>query len=134
MRYLRNKRGQAMVEFAIIIPFFIFMMYGFSYLGMFFHDYLTLNEMTRDITRQASVGISLDKIKESYSNKTFLTSVYTFDSDAIEMTIASENEKDTSDGQNVTVKLTAWLNMESGFWKSIFPEKISSSLTMRKEE
>ncbi len=135
MSYLRNKRGQAMVEFAIIIPFFIFMLYGFSYMGMFFHDYLTLNEMTRDITRQASVGISLDKIKTNYSGQTFLTSVYIFDPKTnIQLVTAPENGKDASEGENITVTLTAVRNVtKDSFWE-VLPEKITSSLTMRKEE
>lgn len=131
MMYLRNKRGQAMVEFAIIVPLFFFMLYAFSYLGMFFHDYLTLNEMTRDITRQASVGISLDKIKESYSNKTFLTSVYTVTFDPERDVKDSE---DSSGEKNVTVTLTAARNVtKDSFWE-VLPKTISSSLTMRKEE
>ncbi len=131
MSYLRNKRGQAMVEFTIIIPFFIFMLYGFSYMGMFFHDYLTLNEMTRNIARQASVGISLDKIKENYNNQTFLTNVYivTFDPER-----DVKDSEDSSGEKNVTVTLTAARNVtKDSFWE-VLPASISSSLTMRKEE
>jgi Flp pilus assembly protein TadG len=133
--YFRNNRGQAMVEFAIIIPFFFFMLYACSYLGMFFHDYLILNEMTRNIARQASVGISLDTIKINYSNQTFLTSVYIFDSNTnVQLVTEPENENDTSEGQNVTVTLTASRNVtKDSFWE-VLPETISSSLTMRKEE
>ncbi|EIW20448.1 MULTISPECIES: TadE/TadG family type IV pilus assembly protein [Pelosinus] len=135
MMYFRNNRGQAMVEFAIIIPFFFFMLYACSYLGMFFHDYLILNEMTRNIARQASVGISLDTIKINYSNQTFLTSVYIFDSNTnVQLVTEPENENDTSEGQNVTVTLTASRNVtKDSFWE-VLPETISSSLTMRKEE
>lgn len=133
--YLMNKRGQAMVEFAIIVPFFIFMLYAFSYLGMFFHDYLTLNEMTRDIARHESVGISFEKIKVNYSNTTFLTNVYTFDPEKnVKVVVASEIVNGTANGQNVTVTLTASRNvMKDSFWE-VLPASISSSLTMRKEE
>jgi Flp pilus assembly protein TadG len=130
----RNReKGQAMVEFAIVVPLFFFMLYAFSYLGMFFHDYLTLNEMTRNIARQASVGISLDKIKKNYSNKTFLTSVYTFTFNP-EKDVMVEDSEDVSEGQKVIVTLTASRNMEGKFWKEVFPDTITSSLTMRKEE
>jgi Flp pilus assembly protein TadG len=133
MTVARNReKGQAMVEFAIIVPLFFFMLYAFSYLGMFFHDYLTLQEMTRNIARQASVGISLADIETNYSSQTFLTNVYTFDpKNDIQLLTAS----DTSDGQNVTVTLTAKLNLEEGsFWKTVLLSEISASLTMRKEE
>lgn len=135
MMYCRSNRGQAMVEFAIIIPFFIFMLYAFSYLGMFFHDYLTLNEMTRDIARHESVGIPFAKIKTNYSNTTFLTNIYTFDPERnVNVVVASEIINGTADGQNVTVTLTASRNVtKNSFWE-VLPASISSSLTMRKEE
>lgn len=136
MAYFNNRRGIAMIEFAIIIPIFIFMLYGLAYLSMVFHDYLTLSEMTRDIARHESVGITFDKIKANYSKTTFLTDVYLFNPDTdVKVDTQAENSQNPSAGQNVTVTLTAKLNIaKESIWHDMLPSIITASLTMRKEE
>nr|WP_092075029.1 TadE/TadG family type IV pilus assembly protein [Dendrosporobacter quercicolus]NSL49994.1 pilus assembly protein [Dendrosporobacter quercicolus DSM 1736]SDN27840.1 TadE-like protein [Dendrosporobacter quercicolus] len=130
--YFADRRGQALVEFAIILPIFFLMLYALAYLGMFFHDYLTLNELTRDIARKEAVGISFDDIKQNYRERTFLTSVYSFNPDDVTVTTEAE---EIGGGQQVTVTLTATVNVaENSFWGEMLPSTISSSLTMRKEE
>lgn len=129
-----NEKGQAMIEFAIIIPLFFFMLYAFAYLGMFFHDYLTLNEMTRDITRKAAVGISVDDIKKNYQGTTFLTNVYTIDLNNSQQFSVETKVEENGGGQKVVVTLKAVVNAPQGFWKTVLPQEIPASLTMRKEE
>lgn len=132
MTVLRRNKGQAMIEFAIVIPLFFLMLYAFVYLAMFFHDYLTLNELTRDITRKEAVGIPFEDIRENYRNQTFLTSTYRFDPEN-DVRVITEDEG-TGGGKSVTVTLTANVNVaEESFWRSVLPPRISSSLTMRKE-
>jgi Flp pilus assembly protein TadG len=128
MKHWRDSRGQAMVEFAIIIPFFFIMVYGFAYLSMFFHDYLTLTELTRDIARNESVGIAYNP--DTYSNTALLTNVYRLDwQSGVAVT-----PPDAAAGEQVTVTLTARLNAAAGsFWADTLPATISASLTMRKE-
>lgn len=131
-KYLTDRRGQALVEFAIILPIFFLMVYALVYLGMFFHDYLTLNELTRDIARKEAVGISFDDIKQNYRERTFLTGIYTFNPDDVTVTT---DEEEIGGGQQVTVTLTATVNVaENSFWGEMLPPTISSTLTMRKEE
>lgn len=139
VRYCKDKHGQAMVEFAIIIPFFMLMLYGFSYLAMFFHDYLTLNELTRDIARHEAVGIHFADIRTNYTSTTFLTDVYLFQpAKAGAVVVKNTDEKNSSGtiiGTSITVTLTATANVTEGsLWKKILPNTISTSLTMRKEE
>jgi len=131
----KNERGQAIIEFAIIIPFFIFMLYAFAYLAMFFHDYLTLTEMTRDIARRQSVGISIDTIRAHYATQVFLTDFYVFDPNTgIQITTAAEDPKDASAGSAIKVILNATLQVSDGsYWKEVLPATISSSLVMHKE-
>jgi len=131
MRQLLDKRGQAMIEFAIIIPFFALMLYGFAYVGMFFHDYITLTELARDIARRESVGIAYDQTK--YNNTALLTDVYKFNP-AKDQGVKIVSSTDATAGKQITVTLAAQLNMTNSFWKSILPASISASLTMRKEE
>ena len=140
MGCFRSSKGQAMVEFAIIIPFFLMLLYGFAYLAMFFHDYHTLQAITRDITRHEAVGIPYDTIKANYTSTTFLTDVYLFnpDTDITAVDIKTEDEKNASGtvtGKQVTVTLKATANLKPGsFWSGVLPPAITASLTMRKED
>ena len=51
----RFQKGQSIVEFAIVLPFFFLLLWGFAYFGMFFSDYLMLNNTAREYARQASL-------------------------------------------------------------------------------
>lgn len=135
LKQIKNERGQAIIEFALILPFFIFMLYAFVYLAMFFHDYLTLTDMTRDIARRQSVGISLDLIKRDYTGRVFLTDFYVFDPNTgIQITTVPEDNTNTSAGSAVEVTLKATLQAQEGsYWKKVLPATISSSLVMHKE-
>lgn len=130
--YFTDRRGQAFVEFAVILPIFFLMLYALAYLGMFLHDYLALNDLTRDIARKEAVGISFADIKQNYRERTFLTGIYSFNPDDVTVTTDAE---EIGGGQQVTVTLTATVNVaENSFWGEVLPPTISSSLTMRKEE
>lgn len=130
MKRWREQRGQAMVEFAIIVPFFLMLIWGFAYLSMFFHDYLTLSELTRVIARNESVGIAYDPA--AYNNTAFLTNLYTWNP---QTGIAVATAADAAAGMQVTVTLTASLNLAAGsFLADSLPAAITAALTMRKEE
>lgn len=130
MNYWRDRRGQAMVEFAIIVPFFLLMMYAFAYLGMFLHDYLTLHQLTRVIARNVSVADGVYQ-PEAYSGTVFLTDVYRWNPQSGVAIVPPE----LPPGQPFTVTVTATRNMADGsFWADQLPPAISASLTMRKEE
>ena len=52
----RRQRGQSMVEFAIVIPFFLVFIMGIAYFGAAISDYIALNNMARSCAREASIG------------------------------------------------------------------------------
>ena len=52
----RRQRGQSMVEFAIVIPFFLVFIMGIAYFGAAISDYIALNNMARSCAREASLG------------------------------------------------------------------------------
>ncbi|MBO6202392.1 MAG: pilus assembly protein, partial [Selenomonas sp.] len=41
------QKGQSMVEFAVIFPFFMFLIMSLAYFGLAFADYLQLNNIAR---------------------------------------------------------------------------------------
>lgn len=52
----RSQRGQSMVEFGIVIPFFLIFIMGIAYFGAAISDYIALNNMARSCAREASIG------------------------------------------------------------------------------
>jgi Flp pilus assembly protein TadG len=53
---ITNNRGQSLVEFAIILPFFVMLLFMVVQFSLVFHDYLVLSEAAREGARLASVG------------------------------------------------------------------------------
>ena len=53
---LRKKRGQAMVEFALVLPIFIVLLMGIMEFGLLFHQYLVVTSASREGARAAAVG------------------------------------------------------------------------------
>ena len=52
---MRKHKGQAIVEFALVLPLFLLLMYGIIYSGMMFHDYSTLSNIARASAREAAL-------------------------------------------------------------------------------
>lgn len=55
----RDERGQAMVEFVLIAPIFLLLVFGLVQFGILFNNYLTLTDAVRAGARQAAVSRSL---------------------------------------------------------------------------
>ena len=53
---MKKHKGQSVVEFALMLPLFLFIMFGIIYTGMMFHDYTTLSNIARSSAREASVS------------------------------------------------------------------------------
>jgi Flp pilus assembly protein TadG len=55
----RNEQGQAMVEFAMILPILLILVFGIIQFGILFNNYLTLTDAVRVGARQAAVSRTL---------------------------------------------------------------------------
>jgi Flp pilus assembly protein TadG len=51
-----NQRGQAMVEFVIVAPILLLLVFGIIQFGILIHNYVTLTDAVRAGARQASVS------------------------------------------------------------------------------
>ena len=54
MQHREQRRGQALAEFAIVIPVFMLVLGGVIQFGIFFWDQNTLNQIARDAGRFAA--------------------------------------------------------------------------------
>ncbi|WP_270181368.1 TadE family protein [Alkalihalobacillus sp. CinArs1] len=53
---MKSEKGQSMVEFALVLPVLIVLLFGIVDFGRIFHAYLTIDHASREAARSASVG------------------------------------------------------------------------------
>lgn len=63
-----RRPGQALVEFALIIPLFMVLLCGVIDMGYIFHEYLQLQGATREGGRVACVGASANEVSTRVAN------------------------------------------------------------------
>lgn len=76
---MRFQKGQSVVEFALILPFFVFFLFGIIYFGMGFADYVALNDIARSSARAASISSDkapYDSIVKEYKKQPLPANLY----------------------------------------------------------
>jgi len=58
-KLIRNQKGQAFVEFALVLPILLLLVFGIIQFGILFNNYLTLTDAVRAGARQAAVSRTL---------------------------------------------------------------------------
>lgn len=114
---MKFQKGQSIVEFAFILPFFLFIFFSIIYLCGIFADYLYLSAIIRDSARMASVVSIEDYQKNGYDSvyKSFKDSRLPID--FYEWDPTNTNDFDisyVSESNNVQVKVWAKMNKDSG--------------------
>lgn len=100
MKHITNQRGQALVEFAIIIPMLLLIIMGIAEFGMMINSYLAIQNAAREGARAGIVGSSNTDIR----NMIVSISPSLKEKDlTIDITPSETNRKS---GQTLTVKLT----------------------------
>lgn len=64
-QYIRNNRGQAVVEFALVLPLFVWLMLGMIDFGRIFHELIVVSHAAREGARVAAVGKDNDEIEQA---------------------------------------------------------------------
>ncbi len=113
------QQGQSIVEFALVLPLFFFLLWGFIYFGMFFSDYLMLNDVARSCAREASL-IQTSTLKNNDQVKALQTK-YLTECQQRQNTTLYQNptitiieEKAQKGGTNVLVTVTESLEGDRG--------------------
>ena len=151
---MQNKnRGAAMVEFALVVPFFFMLISCIIYGAMVMHDINSLNEITRNAARYGSViesGVDVnDKekaVQNFIKNKAANGGLFLYEIKTDPEVLADENSEvslgeDANASKEKAIKVTASAVMKDGLptflFLDYFPESmktISSTITMRRED
>ena len=113
---MQNKqKGQSIIEFALVLPLFLLLVFGLFYIGMFFADYLTLSSIARSSAREAAIISSDDyyknnykKIREKYKNEKLPMDIFEWQATSIK----HFNIKYDEDSHNVQVIMKADFNTQ----------------------
>ena len=141
MKILKQK-GQAIIEFAVILPLFVLFLFGIIYSGMLFYDYISLSNLARSAAREAAIVKDLDddkigKMEDHYTKKasSLLTSLYTPAPDTNETYPFKIELKDSSTtDKSVEVTIRMQRNVSSGLLEIILPEDYTIIYYMRRDE
>ena len=111
---LKKKRGQAIVEFALILPVFILILLGIMEFGLVFHQYLVVTAASRDGARVAALG-GTDAETLTMVN----TSAASINSGQLTTTITPANRVK---GQTVSVQVTNPVTIRAPLIAQVFPQ------------
>ena len=64
-----NRKGQALVEFVLILPIFIFLIFTVYDFGMIYNKKISLENTSTDIVSLYRSGKSIDEIRVLYTDK-----------------------------------------------------------------
>ena len=148
---MQNKnRGAAMVEFALVAPFFFMLMACIIYGAMVMHDINSLNEITRNAARYGSVIASgvktADKtaeVQKFIKNKAANGGLFLYELKDDETTVSADENSEVKMGASneKAIKVVVTAQMKDGLptflFLDYFPDSlktISSTITMRRED
>ena len=123
----RGQRGQSMVEFGIVIPFFLVFIMGIAYFGAAISDYIALNNMARSCAREASIGgpSTYRQLENKYSAQDLTAGLYEWGPKAPSNLAWIKVKEDTSEATtgnhgNVVVNLHSEIDMSRENAAAIF--------------
>ena len=151
---MQNKnRGAAMVEFALVAPFFFMLISCIIYGAMVMHDINSLNEITRNAARYGSVinsGVDVNEkekaVQDFIKNKAANGGLFLYEIKNDPEVLADENSEvsmgfGADASKEKAIKVTASAQMKAGLPTFLFldylPDSmktISSTITMRRED
>jgi len=100
LQSLKNQKGQALVEFAIVIPILLLIVMGILQFGLMLNSYLAIENAAREGARAGIVGSSDAEIKNLV-----ITTSPVLDPEKLTV-IITPNETNRVSGDTLTVKVT----------------------------
>ena len=137
---MKKQKGQVIVEFALILPLFLLMIFGLIYSGMLFHDYSTLSNVARSATREVAISSDTSNAitnvrayyydeKENRFTQGIITNLYV-PSSSNPFTI---DPNSGNDGKDIVTTINMTLNVKFPLIDMVLPENFSIVYHMRKD-
>ncbi len=132
---MKKDKGQSLVEFTLVLPFFLLLVFAIIYGGMLFHDYSTVSNVARSIARERAItpGSTTDAqiIDYYYNGKSFtpiqlVTGLY-------KPIAVKINDPVPVDANDIIVTITMGLRDSSYVMRMVCPQQYVVVYHMRKE-
>ena len=124
---MRSEKGQSIVEFALVLPILVMLLFGIIDFGRIFHTYLAIDHASREAARTASIG----------ENDATIVSTAVASASSIQLTagqVAVSPGGTKSSGSDVTVTITYPVSFLTPVVSNLTgPITLSSSTVMRME-
>ena len=121
---LYNTKGQAMIEFALIVPILLTMVFGIIEFGNLYTVKLSIDSALREGVRTASVQTTAD-------DSAILTSIQTVRADITSGYVTiSPSDSTRASGDNVTITINYPYNTLTGFLDGVISLFSGGSLTV----
>jgi Flp pilus assembly protein TadG len=101
MKVLKNQKGQALVEFAVILPLLLLIIMGIIEFGLMLNSYLTVRNVSREGARAGIVGSTNTEIEN-----TIISTSPNLEEDNLDIDIVPLNQVDRKSGGTLTVQVT----------------------------
>lgn len=130
----RREDGQAMVEFALILPIFLLILCGILDFGWLFYNQLSLNNACREGARYAVVHTAEDAGTQAIINHINDTTTTVFANDGVDITVEYTSPADPTSG-DIKVSLQADISFFTPVLSSILGKEktITSTVVMKVE-
>ena len=69
-KFIKNKKGQAMVETIFVLPLLFLLIFGIIEFGRIYFTYMTLSNAAREGARYSAVGMSSTDVESHINNVT----------------------------------------------------------------
>lgn len=121
---MKSEKGQSLVEFALVLPLLILLLFGIVDFGRIFHAYLTIDHAGREAAREASIGKGNADVIDTAEEKAV----------GIDLTEVTVSPEARSSGNDVTVTITYEITFLTPLIGSIFgPITLTDNTVMRVE-
>ncbi|WP_419955714.1 TadE/TadG family type IV pilus assembly protein [Neobacillus niacini] len=97
---MKSESGQSLVEFALVLPLLVVLLFGIIDFGRIFHAYLTIDHAGREAARAASIG----------KDETNIKNVAVTQGTSIGLTSGQVNVASGSSGADATITITYPIN------------------------
>ncbi len=130
----RREDGQAMVEFALILPIFLLILCGIIDFGWLFYNQLSLNNACREGARYAVVNTAENADTFAIINHIENSTTTVFANDGVDITVTYSSPSDPTSG-DVTVSMQADISFFTPVLSTVLGKErtISSTVIMKVE-